>query len=469
MANILIIDDDDMLCEMLAHAIGRMGHDVKCAHTLKDGLHEVTADTFDLVFLDVGMPDGDGLSVLPRIQEAPYSPEVIIITGSGDPDGAELAIKCGVWDYIEKTDSIQAITLPLIRALQYREEKQAQKPSVALTRDGIIGSSQKMKRSLDLLAQAANSDANVLLVGETGTGKELFARAIHENSARANKTLVVVDCTALPGTLVESILFGHTKGAFTGASEAKDGLITQAHGGTLFLDEIGELPLSIQKAFLRVLQERRFRPIGSQREVVSNFRLVAATNRNLDKLAKKGQFREDLLFRIQSITIDLPPLRERREDIIGTAMYHATKISERYGTGMRGFSPEFTAALTTYDWPGNVRELINTLEKVLADARHESTLFPKHLPSNIRIQLARDSVGKDPPKHSNHDQREQSPETLSLLNDVREAAISQAEKHYLDELMIQTGDDIEEACKVAGLRRARLYELLKKYSISRPR
>jgi len=194
----------------------------------------------------------------PMIRQTPSMPEVIIITGAGDPDGAELAIKSGAWDYIQKPSSIEAMTLPLVRALQYREEKKSKKPPVALKREHIVGNSPHMKRCLDLLAQAANSEASVLITGETGTGKEVFAKAIHANSSRADKSLVVVDCTALPETLVESVLFGHEKGAFTGADKAHVGLVKQADGGTLFLDEVGELPRSIQKSFLRVLQEQSF-------------------------------------------------------------------------------------------------------------------------------------------------------------------------------------------------------------------
>ena len=275
MANVLIIDDDRAMCDMLSGRMRDMGHNATYALTLKAGLKQAFSESFDVVFLDVGMPDGNGLEALPKIRETPSSPEVIIITGAGSPDGAELAIKNGAWDYIEKPLSISAMSLPLIRALQYREDTRTLGSPVALDREGIVGNSPPMKACFDLMAQASASDANVLITGETGTGKELFAAAIHKNSPRAEKSFVVVDCATLPETLVESMLFGHEKGAFTGADKAKDGLIKQADGGTLFLDEVGELPLSVQKAFLRVLQERRFRPLGGKREIESDFRLVS--------------------------------------------------------------------------------------------------------------------------------------------------------------------------------------------------
>ena len=300
------------------------------------------------------------------------------MTGYGDPDGAELAIKHGAWDYIQKPSTMDAMTLPLVRALQYREEKKASKAMMILKREGIIGNSPKIRACLDLLTQVASSNANVLVTGETGTGKELFAVAIHKNSSRADKNFVVVDCTALPENLVESILFGHEKGAYTGADRAKDGLILQADGGTLFLDEVGELPLPIQKSFLRALQERKFRPVGGKEEIKSDFRLIAASNRNLDDMVRQGNFREDLLFRLRSFSIELPPLRERPEDIKDLAAYYTEVLCKRYEIETKEFSPEFFDVLTSYPWPGNVRELINALERALVNGRYERILFQKH-------------------------------------------------------------------------------------------
>jgi two-component system NtrC family response regulator len=467
MAHVLIIDDDEMMCDMLSTMVSQMGHEVMCTNTLQDGLQESSSGNFDVVFLDVRMPDGSGLDILSRIREVSSAPEVIIITGFGDPDGAELAIKNGAWDYIEKPSSIKAMTLPLVRALQYREEKQTRKPTIALNREGIVGNSPQMKARIDLVAQAANSDANVLITGETGTGKELFAYAIHNNSLRADKNFVVVDCAALPENLVESMLFGHEKGAFTGADRAQDGLIKQADGGTLFLDEVGELPLSMQSSFLRVLQERRFRPIGGKREIESNFRLVVATNRDLEGMVKQGQFRKELLFRLRSFTIELPSMREHPEDIKELILYYTAQICERYGTETKGFSPEFIEALFSYDWPGNVRELVNTMERTIAAAHEDPILFPKHLPTHIRIDIARTSLRKEAPVGSSHMGDADPVGKLPPLRHFRENAISEAEQQYLYDLMSLTGGNIKEACKISGLSRPRLYALLKKYHISR--
>jgi two-component system NtrC family response regulator len=467
MAHILIIDDDEMICDMLSTVVRQMGHEVTCANTLQDGLQESLSRDCDVVFLDVRMPDGSGLDVLPRIREAPSSPEVIIITGFGDPDGAELAIKNGAWDYIEKPSSIKTMTLPLIRALQYREEKQARKPPIALNREGIVGNSPQMKSCIDLVAHAAKSDAHVLITGETGTGKELFAYAIHNNSPRADKNFVVVDCAALPENLVESMLFGHERGAFTGADRTQDGLIKQADGGTLFLDEVGELPLSTQSSFLRVLQERRFRPIGGKQEIESNFRLVVATNRDLEGMVTQGQFRKELLFRLRSFTIELPSLREHPDDIKALVLYYTAKICERYGTETKGFSPEFFEALFSYEWPGNVRELVNTMERTIAAARQDPILFPKHLSPHIRIDVAKTSLRKEAPVGSSQRGDATPLSELPNLRDFRVNAISEAEQHYLQNLMSITGGNIKEACRISGLSRPRLYALLKKYYISR--
>jgi two-component system NtrC family response regulator len=466
MANVLIIDDDPGMSFSLSNMVKNLGHEVVTANSVKDGRTKANSGSFDVVFLDVMMPDGSGLDLLQEVRETPSNPEVIIITAVGNPEGAELAISNGAWDYVEKPSSLKEMTLPMIRALQYREEKKARPKSIVLKRDNIIGSSVPIKECLNLLSQVAGSETTVLLTGETGTGKELFARDLHENSSRCEKSFVVIDCTALPETLVESMLFGHKKGAFTGADRAQEGLIKQADGGTLFLDEIGELPLSIQKRFLRALQEHRFRPIGGDKEVESQFRLVAATNRNLEEMAEQGQFRSDLLFRLRSFTIELPPLRNRGDDIKKLAIHHVTKICERYNTELKGFSPDFFEALNAYDWPGNVRELFNTLESIVTAAGNEPTLFPYHLPVNIRTKVTKSSL-----RISHEVNNDPGPGQISFnpglenfpkIKKFRDNNDSQ----YLQALMKTSNGNRKEACRLSGLSRSRLFDLLKKYNIS---
>ena len=472
MAKILIIDDEEMMCATLSTLVERKKHVATSAMTLREGIDLAASEDFDVVFLDVKMPDGNGLDALPTIEASPSNPEVIIMTGFGDPNGAELAIKCGAWDYIEKGFSIKEITLSLERALQYRKEKKEadlKRKPIRLKRENIIGSSPALNNCLDLVAQAAESDANVFITGETGTGKELFARAVYENSLRSKENFVVVDCTSLPETLVESLLFGHERGSFTGADRSQNGLVRQAHKGTLFLDEVGELPMTLQKSFLRVLQEHRFRPVGSNKEVESEFRLIAATNRDLDAMVESGEFRSDLLFRLRTFIIELPPLRERREDIKELARYHIDKFCNQYSLDSKGFSPEFLQTLMSYPWPGNVREFVNMLERSLTTARFDQTLYPKHLPSHIRVQVRRAEMeaSNTPPTEKNQSGTNQIIGNLPKLQEYRDNIYAQAEKEYLFELMKLTGKNIPEACRISGLSQSRLYALLKKNAISR--
>jgi len=474
MANILIIDDDKNLCKMLHRKMGYLEHRASTAHTLADGLGFAAKSAFDVVLLDVRLPDGSGLSTLPKFKTFPSNPEIIIITGEGNTTGAELAIKSGAWDYIEKPISMSELELQLVRALQFRQEKGAGKTLVALKRDDLIGSSARINACLDLVAQSAGSNTNVFITGETGTGKELFARTIHENSACSEKNFVAVDCAALPEQLIESMLFGHVKGAFTGADKSKDGLIKLADGGTLFLDEVGELPLSIQKRFLRVLQERRFRPVGSSREIESHFRLISATNRNLDKMLKEGQFRQDLLFRLRTFSIELPPLRDRKEDIKGLAFHHISNLCKYHGQETKGFVPEFLEVLETYDWPGNVRELVNTLEKAFLTASTSPLMYPVHLPDALRLKYFQFSKSKKvpEPKQESSDSPQGSLlippfESLPSLKIYREWLIEQGESEYITQLMMESQNDIGRACKISGLGKSRLYTLIKKYNTNR--
>ena len=499
MAKVLIIDDDPVICSLLSEIVARGGQTAVAAQTLKKGLETVEGDRFDVVFLDVNMPDGNGLQSIGTIRATPAQPEVVIITGAGDPDSAEMAIKNGAWDYLQKPFSLNDITLILTRALQYRENLDAaMAPSVVLKHEGIIGSSQPMHECLNILAQASRNDANVLITGETGTGKELFARALHANSRRARGNFVVVDCAALPESLKESALFGHAKGAFTGADTAAEGLVKQADGGTLFLDEVGELNPTLQKVFLRVLQERKFRPVGAKHEVTSDFRLVAATNRDLESMVSMDRFRSDILYRLKTITIDLPALRDHTEDINEIVLYHIKRICNTLRIEVKGFSPDFINNLTRYSWPGNIRELVNTLEGAVSKAFNEPILFSKHLPDNIRVNVIRSSVDRKTPDSGTGsqayfvsrgggetdglagDSRQGFQDPASEIGDrilhsviggqtlcSRDEALEQADIRYLKNLMAMTRGSIKESCRISGLGRTRLYTLMKKYNISR--
>lgn len=463
MARVLIIDDNRITCERILEIIHRIGHQAEFALTLNKGLERVSLDSFDLVFLDVFLPDGNGLRVISDIKQAQSSPEVVIITGKGSRDGAETAIKSGSWDYIQKPFTMAKIQLILSRVLQYREEKATQKTSNILKRENIVGSSPEINRCLANVSKATDNDTNILITGETGTGKELFAKAIHENSKRAGNAFVVVDCAALPENLIESTLFGNEKGAFTGANLAREGLIKEADGGTLFLDEVGELPLPQQRIFLRVLQERRFRSIGGKRDMISNFRLIAATNRNINEMVKAGTFREDLLFRIQALLIQIPPLRNRIGDIKEIVNYYIMKLSDKYSWEQKEYSPEFLEAIMSYHWPGNVRELIHTIEYALSESSNEPTLFPVHLPIHIRSRLVKNSIVESRAPHTNY---EKDCDISGSFPELREW-LDTSEKEYFQRLINFTGGEIKEICRISGISRSKLYIRLKKYNLSR--
>lgn len=466
MANILIIDDEKQICTLMSRAIDRMGHHVEFAQNLEKGLKLAKSNDVDVIFLDVQLPDGDGLNHLPVFQALPSSPEVIIVTGYANLEGAQLAIECDAWDYIEKPASCDKVRHVVERALRYRKQRQTSVPNFSFERHGIIGDSAEIMGCLDLAARGAASNVNVLITGQTGTGKDLFARAIHANSLRADHHFVVLDCGALPESIIESLLFGHTKGSFTGAHRDEKGFIKRADGGTLFLDEVGELTLSMQKTFLRVLQERLFHPIGSTQEVESDFRLVCASNRDLDEMAKSGQFRKDLLFRLRSITIHLPPLLERVGDIKGLSLHCIRRLCESHHVEIKNISPDFFDVLKAYTWPGNVRELYSTLEWTFTQAFHEQTIFPKHLPTHIRIQAAQ--LELDEPSRGKQHQVSNCtpPSTIPKWQEFRKNHIAQGEMQYLHDLIGLSGGNIAKAAEISGISRPHLYGLIRKYNLS---
>jgi two-component system NtrC family response regulator len=449
--------------------------DLECltAANLFQGLEKLAANDVDVVFLDDRLPDGNGLAALPQIKDAPSRPEVIILTGKGDPDGAELAIQGGVWDYLVKPSPIRQTRLTLKRAMAYRAEKQTRKGLVALNTQGVIGDSPAMRKCFDVVAMAAQSSFSVLISGETGTGKELFARTIHKNSQRKDNRFVVVDCAALPEHLMESILFGHKKGAFTSAVKDRSGLVQQADGGTLFLDEMGELNPNAQKVFLRVLQEKKFRPVGARMEMSSDFRLIAATNRDLPKMVEEGRFRQDLYYRLKAISLNLPPLRDRKEDIKALTMYYINSLSERAQISTKGIDADVISTIQGYHWPGNVRELFHSLEQTFVASGDEMTLFAMHLPSDIRIRVARNIIvnasqnnakpisAVEPFKEASHNTPPLFSDPMPSIKDFK----VQMEKVYLKHLISQCGADVNTMLRISKLSRSHFYALLKRHDV----
>lgn len=481
MAHVLIIDDDPLIGELLIKYIHDMGHQATLAETLSRGVETVLSGGFDLVFLDVVLPDGDGLESLSSIRAAPSEPEVMIITAEASTRGAKMALENNAWDYIVKPFSKDEIRLSVERSLEFRSSRKAlSSPENILHRSEIVGQCPALVSCLATAGQCAKSDVNVLITGGTGTGKELFAKVIHENSLRSENRFVVVDCASLPEQLVEAVLFGHVKGAFTGADAGREGLVKNADGGTLFLDEVGELPLSVQKKFLRVLQERRFKPVGSTKEIHSDFRLLAATNRELSEMVKQELFRKDLYFRLSTIHIELPRLKECKSDIKDLTLQYIYRLCEHHDIENKGFVPEFLETLKMYDWPGNIRELINSLEKAILAGYDSSTLYPNHLPTRVRLPYLQSAMEKKQNRAEYPDVEKKSTDlsfSISLpenylnpikpLSQVKNHIMNEAEKLYLLKLLQSTDGNLDKAASLADLSKSHLYALLKKHEISR--
>ena len=476
MANILVVDDDDNIREVLTENIEMVDHKAASAGTLSEALALLKKETYDLLFLDVLLPDGNGLDALPRISAMPHAPEVIVMTGMGESRGAELAIRCGAWNYMEKPFNRQEIMLQIKQAVAFRQSK-TKSETLSLKRETIVGNSRELTACLDQIAQCAGSDINVFLTGETGTGKELLARTIHENSTRSKGPFVVLDCTVLPRNLIESMLFGHVKGAFTGAEKGREGLIQQAHGGTLFLDEVGEMHPSAQKRFLRVLQERRFRPVGGVREIECDFRLISATHKDLDAMVVEEKFRDDLLFRLRTFSIEVPPLRKRKGDIQPLIQHYLYHLCRKHGKMVKGFVPEFLEILMGYRWPGNVREMINILEQAIVSDPENPTLYPMHLPKALRIRYAQSGLSvNDRRTGFGENNSGDNPKRLDLshllidtppsMKAFRDRVAGECEGQYLEHVMGLTHNNMKRAAEVSGLSLSRLYTLLRKYGLS---
>ncbi len=463
MAKILIFSKDSIFCRNVAKAMHEIGHSAENMSSMVQ-VQGSNATDYDAVIFDLLLSTEANGNFLEKFTGDPNHPQIIIVTDISDPGLVESAISSGVWDYFHKPLPLERLKTSVQRAVEFSRKKKSKEPLI-LRRCGIVGSSSNMRSCLQLVATCAGNDTNVLIYGETGTGKELFARAIHYNSPRREFPFVIVDCAALPENLVESILFGHEKGAFTTAEKKHAGLIRQAHRGTLFLDEVGELPLNIQKSFLRVLQERIFRPVGGIMEVFSDFRLIAATNKNLKKKAEMGLFRRDLLFRLQAFSMKLPPLRGREIDIKELVSHLLDKICKEHGQKHKGLSSDVIDAFTDYQWPGNVRELINALEHAVISAKNDTILYPEHLPISLRVCSIQKLMAVKESFHHPTEKAIPTPEEFPKLKEYRAQVLAGVEKQYLLELLQASENSIPRACQLSGLSRPRLYALIKKYKI----
>ena len=368
---ILIVDDERGLCEFLQIFLTKEGYDVETSFSGRRAIERIAGgEEFDLVLTDLKMPEVSGIEVLEAVKEHAHDTQVLMMTAYATADTAVKAMKIGAYDYIQKPFKVEEIRIVVDKGLEKRRLLQENRELRAQIHrqysfSNIIGQSGSMQRVFDVIRRVANTRTSVLVTGESGTGKELIARAIHHNSSRQDFPLVTVNCGAIPENLMESELFGHMKGAFTGAHSNKVGMFTAADTGSIFLDEIGELPMHLQVKLLRALQERRIRPVGSTEEKAVDVRVIAATNQDLEAAVKEGRFREDLYYRLNVIRVEVPALRERREDVPLIARHFLTRFANDMGKRIKDFDPEAMRAILRHTFPGNVRELENLVERAV--------------------------------------------------------------------------------------------------------
>ncbi|HEY3100658.1 MAG TPA: sigma-54 dependent transcriptional regulator, partial [Methylomirabilota bacterium] len=366
MTRLLIVDDDQSTLASLSRAFRMAGYEAVVCDNATRAIALLRSERFDLVFSDVVMPGKDGLSMLAEVRDLGITTPIIMISGQATVDMAVRATRLGAVDFLEKPLSSEKLLLTVENALRLvRLEEENKQLRRRVGRHDLVWKSEAMRRVMAQVDRVASSESRVCILGETGTGKELVARAVHDRSPRRDKPFVTLNCAAVPSELIESELFGHEKGSFTGAAARHLGKFEQAHGGTLFLDEIGDMPPAMQAKLLRLLQEGELERIGGERPIVVNTRVIVATHRDLEALVRKGTFREDLYHRIFVFPITLPPLRERADDIPLLAGHFAAIVADQNGWKPRSFSPEAIEQLTRYSWPGNVRELRNVVERLL--------------------------------------------------------------------------------------------------------
>jgi two-component system response regulator HydG len=449
---VLVVDDDRESCEMLEEALSVRGFTVSWRTNAAEALAAVqSAGPFEAVLTDLRMGSTSGLELCRALAEFDATLPVVVITAFGSIQTAVEAMRAGAFDFITKPFDLDIVGLSIDRAVRHHRlhaELTALRRASFDSFEGIIGTSQVMQKAFETLSRAALSEATVLITGESGTGKELAARALHNRSQRATKPFLAINCSAIPEPLLESELFGHVKGAFTDAKTDRSGLFAKANGGTLFLDEIGDMPMAMQAKVLRVVQERAVRPVGSEREVAFDVRILAATNRDLETEVAAGRFRGDLFFRIHVIELLLPPLRARGSDVLMLASAFIARYASRSGRASLRLSHEAAERLLAYDWPGNVRELENCMERAVALADGD-VLTPEDLPDRVRrVRLGEVLIRADA-----------SDELVSL---------EEMERRYILRVMHAVGGNKKLAAQVLGLDRSTLYRKLERFQVPAP-
>jgi len=458
---ILVIDDEAVIGLSCRRILCPDGYEVETCQDPKEGLRKALSGRFDLLLVDLVMPGIDGLEILRQVKAAGVSSEAVIVTGQATVESAVEAMKQGAADYLTKPFSPNQLRIVLQKvsersALIRENMRLRQELGVHRGFEGILGGSRAMERVFALIKRVAPTDGTVLVIGESGTGKEMAVRAIHRLSRRKNRPLLACDCSALVPSLLESELFGHVKGSFSGAIAAKQGLFEAADKGTLFLDEVGNLSMETQGKLLRVLETRRVKKVGDTADHEVDIRLIAATNRDLAEMVSEGDFREDLYYRLNVVPIYLPPLRERTGDIPKLAMAFLERFCGKNEVPVRSFAPEAMAQMESYLWPGNVRELRNIVERIaiLCDSDRIGT---RHLPAEIRQSPPRTTLRQLPEKWD---------QFKRLKQQVRDAAVQELECRFLTEALERHGGNVSKAAESVGMQRTSFHALLRKYGLS---
>ncbi|MHB8665981.1 MAG: sigma-54-dependent transcriptional regulator [Burkholderiales bacterium] len=458
-ARLLVVDDEEIVIRSCLRILGEAGdYEVEAVQDGAEALRKIDDGHYDALILDIMMPKMDGLEVLRRVKETHPDIDVIMVTGLSQIETAVRSMKLGAFDYLPKPFDPDELKLVVKRALERRQLMQENlelrsEVSSKYRFENIIGASQQMQNVYRLVAKCAPTNSTVMLTGESGTGKELVARAIHYNSLRKDRPFVAVDCNSLSESLLESEMFGHVKGSFTGAVVNKKGMFEVADSGTLFLDEIGNLSLATQAKLLRVIQEREFKAVGDTRTQSANFRLITATNKDLRAMVAEGGFREDLYYRINIFPIVIPPLRERRDDIAPLAFHFLKVFNAELGKKVVEFSEGAMSALVHYDWPGNVRELENTIHRAVILAT-DKTVRQAHLASVIDM-LPRPDL--DVPRTSD--------ELKRIKKLAREKSVENIEKLFVLEALKRNAWNVTKSAEETGMQRANFQALMKKYEI----
>jgi DNA-binding NtrC family response regulator len=460
---ILVVDDELNICQSCTKILAKLDYDVSYALNGYDALKMMDKEPFDVILTDLKMSSLGGMEVLRRVKDAYPDTIVIVMTGYASVSSAVEVMKMGALDYLPKPftpDELRAIVRQAVAEREIRRQnQQLQKQKRTALSHQLIGNSSKIKQVITMIQKVAPTDSNVLIYGESGTGKELVARAVHANSRRSESVFFAVDCGTLSSSLLESELFGHVKGAFTGAQSNKDGILKLADQGTVFLDEISNISQTVQSKLLRFLETREFLPLGSTTPIRVNLRLIFATNKNLKEMVEAGTFREDFYYRIYVYPIMLPPLKDRRMDILPIAYHFLRQFCQSMGKAISGFDDEVSRRLTEYSWPGNVRQLRNAIERavILCDRDRVSL---RDFPDLRELEEIEDLIENIPATNE---------ELKRVKKQVRDKAISKVEKNFILNALEKFDWNVTRAAKHVGMQRSNFHNLMKKHNITLPR